>query len=229
MRKHLLFVDVETSGIPQSLKNSVNATELWPYILQVAWQVCDLSGQVIKTEDHYVYDEKVKIDPSSFKVHGLTIETLIQIGEQRKDVMRRFAADLRYYQPVVIGHFVEFDSKMLQVAMSRAGLKNILQEQPHFCTMLATSDYSFMPDHNYPKLDELHLRLFQHRPENIHNALGDVEATKACFFELVKRGEINPQDLEVSFYSKVKEKVSEKTGCGLPVLVVILLFVLYWI
>jgi len=227
MRKHLLFVDVETSGIPDSLKNPVSAQELWPYVLQVAWQVYDLRGNLIKTEDHYLFDEKITIDKSSQEIHGLTLETLHSIGERRKDVMRRFGKDLREYQPTLVGHFVELDSKMLQVAMARSGMKNIVKDFPHFCTMLATSEYAYMPDKNFPKLDELYQRLFSEKPEQLHNALSDVKATAKCFFELARRGEVDPEKLEVSFFSKVKDKMSEKTGCGLPVLLILLFFI--WI
>lgn len=221
MREHLLFVDVETSGKPESLKHPVSSQELWPYILQVAWQIYDLRGNLLKTEDHYLYDERIAIDKSSEKIHGLTMETLHTIGEKRKDVMRRIGRDLRKYKPVIVGHFVELDSKMLQVAMIRSGLKNLITDLPHFCTMLNTSEYRIHPDHNYPHLEELHMRLFQTKIEDLHNALGDVKATAKCFFELVKRGEINPEALEVSFFNKMKHQMNKKVGCGLPVLLII--------
>lgn len=216
-KEYLLFVDLETSGRPDSLNHPVTAEDRWPYILQVAWQVYDTGGNLIKTENHYVYDERVVIDKDSQRLHGLSKDTLASIGEERKTVMRQLSRHLRRFQPTIVGHFVEFDSKMLQVAMKRAGLKNIVKDLPHFCTMAATSEYSFQVNRTYPKLDELHLRLFQEKMENMHNALSDVKATARCFFELVKRGEINPHELRHSGFDKLKASVKHKTGCGLPV------------
>ncbi len=42
-----------------------------------------------------------------------------------------------------------------------------------------------------PKLEELHLLLFDEDFDNAHDALADTEACMRCFFELVERGVIS--------------------------------------
>lgn len=227
MKKYLLFVDLETSSKPESLNHPVTAEEEWPYILQIAWQVYDDSGNHVKTEDHYIYDHRIRIDKSSQQLHGITLDTLANIGESRKDVLRRFAGDLRRFRPTIVGHFVEFDSKMLQVGLFRAGMKNIVKNFAHFCTMSATSDYAVSIHQTYPKLDELYFRLFREHHTEAHNALADVKATVKVFFELVSRKEIDPDNLDQSKFNKMKTTVKQKTGCGLPILVVLIIAI--WI
>lgn len=219
MRNHLLFVDTETSGIPDSLNASVSEKEQWPYIVQLAWRVYTKDGDLVKQENHFIYEEEIYIEESSFQVHGISKQDLKLKGEDRKSVLRLFASDLRKFKPMVIGHFIEFDSKMIQVAMFRSGLKNIIKQYPHFCTMRATSEYTRLPNHNYPKLDELYQVLFGEKMAKQHDAAADVEATAKCFFELYARGDLNEQLISSQpLFVKVSERVN-KVGCGLPVLV----------
>lgn len=221
MRTHLLFVDTETSGIPPSMQASVTDPEKWPFVLQVAWRVYDKSGELIKKENHYIYEPEISIKKSAFKIHGITKDALLAKGEHRKAVMQLFLKDLNHYDPLVIGHFVEFDSKMLQVALYRAGLPNPLKDCPHFCTMLATTEYKRFPNHNYPKLPDLYQGLFGEKMMHVHDSAADAEATARCFFELYKKGEIDEKMIDNQpLFSKVKEKVWQKTGCGLSLFII---------
>lgn len=225
MQKYLLFVDTETSGIPQSLGAPIADLDNWPFTLQVAWRVYDNQGNLVKTENHFIYNEDIFIQKSSIKIHGITEEELKAKGEDRKYVMRLLSSDLRHYKPLIVGHFVEFDSKMLQVAMFRSGIKNIVKDYPHFCTMRATSEYSRFPNHNYPKLEELYQGLFGERMIRNHDASVDVEATAKCFFELLRKHEIDDQLIESQpLFVKMREKMNKKVGCGLPVLLFLFIF-----
>jgi len=223
MRDLLLFVDTETSGIPPSMKAAVTDTEKWPFVLQVAWRIHDRSGNLIKIENHFIFEPEVSIEKSSFKVHGISKEDLRVKGEDRKAVMQLFNDDLKRYKPLVIGHFVELDSKILQVAMRRAGLPNILKDYPHFCTMRATTEYTRFPNHNYPKLPDLYLGLFGEKMIREHDSAVDAEATARCFFELYRKGELDEQMIDNQpLFHRVKEKVRQNTGCGLPVVMLLI-------
>ena len=59
-----------------------------------------------------------------------------------------------------------------------------------FCTMLSTVNYCRIRGKygfKWPKLEELHRKLFKKDFEDAHNALGDVRATANCFFELLRQ------------------------------------------
>lgn len=226
MRDNLLFVDTETSGVPRSMDAPVQELESWPFVLQVAWQIYDRKSNLIKKENHFIWEPEIYIETSSIKIHGITETDLKSRGEDRKAVMWRLLHDLKMYKPMIVGHFVEFDIKMLQVALIRCGLRHNLDKYRHFCTMRATTGYSRFPTHNYPKLGELYQGLFKEVMPAQHDAEVDAEATARCFFELRRRGEITEDMIEnQSLYLKVKEGVRKNTGCGLPVL----LFILYGI
>ncbi len=229
MQEYLLFVDTETSGIPHSLKSAISELDKWPFILQLAWAVYDRSGQLVKQENHFIYEDDISIRPSAIEIHGITLEELKEKGEDRKAVMRQFTKDLRQYKPLLVGHFMEFDGKMLQVALLRSGMKNIITRYPMFCTMKATTEYARHTDHNYPKLNELYLKLFGKRMEHQHDAAADVAATAECFWVLYHKGELTEKILAAQpIYTQMKSKAKAKMGCGLPVFVLIIASILLW-
>ncbi|HCX20391.1 MAG: DNA polymerase III subunit epsilon [Flammeovirgaceae bacterium] len=224
MHDYLLFLDTETSGIPISLNAPINDLDNWPFVLQLAWVIYSSNGELIKKENHFVWEEEIFINESSTKVHGITHDELQEKGEDRKSVMRLLASDLRKYKPLIIGHFVEFDSKMVQVAFYRSGLKNLISQQQHFCTMLASKKYALAANSTYPKLEELYHRLFHEVMRDKHNAMHDAEATARCFFQLKEKGDITEQLINSQkLFTNTSNKKSTKFGCGIPVLIFILI------
>lgn len=216
MNDHILFVDTETSGLP---KNWNTPNEQWPYIIQVAWVIYNKEGEELKRENHYIWDEKIIIDPGSEKIHGISKDILLHKGEKRVKVLKMLFKDLQHYKPLLVGHLIEFDKQMLSVGFRRAGLKNIIDDFPSYCTMRSNAHYMRLSHQNYPKLNELYWSLFKEPMADQHNALSDCLATAACFFELVKRREITDEVL-AKHQKSIKKNLARKSniGCGLPVL-----------
>ncbi|MDQ3536522.1 MAG: 3'-5' exonuclease [Bacteroidota bacterium] len=216
MKEYILFVDTETSGLPKDWNASYAEVDKWPYIVQLAWVVYHKSGKEVKSENHFIKALDYRINPESEKIHGISENMTLEKGETRKRVLKKIYNDLKNYQPLIVGHLMEFDSHMLSVGFRRSGLKNIIKDYPLFCTMTATSSYRRNLNTQYPKLDELYQTLFKKKLENHHNALEDAKATAACFFELVKRKEITDDTIkkQQKYFKKIKNN-SKKTGCGL--------------
>lgn len=226
MKEHILFVDTETSGIPKNWNASYAEVDQWPNIVQIAWVIYHKSGKEIKRENHFIKALDYKIDSQSEQIHGISETMTLEKGEFRKKVLKKIHQDLINFQPLVVGHLMEFDSHMLSVGFRRVGLKNIIKDYPKFCTMTATSSYRRYYHTKYPKLDELYQTLFKTKLENHHDALEDAKATAACFFELVKRGEITDQTIKDQQKQFKKNKKSNKTGCGISMLLIYFVIVL---
>lgn len=227
MRDYILFVDTETSGLPKDW-NSLDLNQ-WPYIIQIGWIIYTKEGQLIKSESHYISDDKIIIDPKSKLIHGISEEVLKDKGEKRSKVLRKIYRDIKFYNPLVVGHWISFDMQMLSVGFKRAGIPNIIQEVPLYCTMLSNSHYVRFASNNYPKLDELYEKLFNKSMEGQHDALSDAQATAACFFELIRRKEITDERIfnqQPEF--KAKNKKEGKFGCGLPALA-LMITILYFL
>lgn len=214
MRDYFLFLDIETSGLPRKWDLPGSDTDNWPCAVQVSWTVCHRSGQKIKTEDHYVNNGAVSLCAKAKQVHGLTQDFLRRHGKPREAVLTAFRNDLEAYRPLIVGHFLELDFRVLTADFCRIGRKNPMDDCPLCCTMLATQHLVRNPAKKYLRLEELHHLLFDASFANPHNAAMDVQATAACFFALVEKGEINP---EADFRNEIlrHRKTSGRPGCGL--------------
>src|SRR5699024_5889859 len=91
---------------------------------------------------------------------------------------------------LLVAHNLKFDHPVLSAEMLRYGKKSS-RRIDKFCTMLSTVDYCQLPGSyrfKWPKLQELHKKLFGKEFDDAHDAGADVTATRECFFELKKRG-----------------------------------------
>ena len=194
MYEYILFIDTETSDMPKRWNAPTAKVNEWPYILQIAWVICKKNGELVSSKDFYIRQNNITIGEGALRLHGITKEILAEKGVDRKLVLNNLAADIDVYQPLIVGHFLEFDKKMMEVGFSREEIARNFDKLPKFCTMLYTrkpkdifGGYSFM------RLNELYFSLFNENYEHQHHALADAQATKACFFELVKQGKIDDQ------------------------------------
>lgn len=231
MRDFLLFVDTETTGLPKNWSAPYDDKKNWPCSVQVAWAIYTKEGQKIKAENFYVQDDAFEISPASIKIHGITHEFLKQHGVQREEVLTQLAADLNQYQPLVVAHYMQLDYHMIGVCFHRADMQNPLPSLPLFCTMKASTNFPLQQHQRFLRLGELYERLFGAPLEHQHNAIVDAMATAKCFFELVKRGDIDDAVIGKQKALPEPKAPSKKFGCGIPFILMFLITLLfaYWI
>lgn len=196
MKKHLLFIDTETTGIPNCWDLPYSDTDNWPSAVQVSWIIYDENGNEIKRENCYIDVDDLKISTKSFKIHGITKEFLIKNGQNRKLILEKLSKDIQQYQPLIIGHFIEFDIDTLSCDFYRANLENPFQQSHFYCTMLKSKDYNLNPEADYLRLTQLYNFLFNETMERSHDAMIDAEMTAKCFFEIRSRGEISEDEFQ---------------------------------
>ena len=87
-----------------------------------------------------------------------------------------------------IAHNISFDEKILGAECLRLGHPHPLFKKPLRCTMKEATRFCALPgrygDYKYPNLTELHRKLFQRAFADAHDALADVRACKAAYYEL---------------------------------------------
>lgn len=226
MKDHLLFIDTEASGLPKNWNLPYDIAGNWPNCVQISWAVYTKDGQEIKAEDYYIKDDDFEITESATKIHGITRAFLNANGHNRKDVLRQLLIDLATYDPLIVGHFMLFDFHMLSADFFRAGIEYPLKREATFCTMLSSRHLIKNPSLKFLRLGQLYETLFNKTLENQHDAIVDARATASCFFELIKRGDINDDIISLQQKENLKkDTLPEKYGC-LPVLVIIFLTVL---
>ena len=190
-----LFFDTETTGLPpRDLEDSsYDQIDVWPRLVQIGWIVTDANGDIIKRRGEIIRPEGFIIPKGASDVHGITTEKAMQIGVPIGKVLREIYDDMLHVK-LLVAHNFNFDSKILGAEFHRENIDtNIIDDKEHICTMLSTTNYcELLPirfgEYKWPKLEELHHKLFGCTFSDAHDALADVEATKKCFFELKKKG-----------------------------------------
>lgn len=189
-----LFFDTETTGLPKSWKAPVSDLGNWPHIVQIAWALFDDGGTRIAFHDHIIKPEGYLIPESATAIHGISTEKALKEGRPATEVLEEFSGAVRG-AACLVAHNMDFDEKMVRVELLRQGMPDVLKVKK-ICTMKSSTGYCKIPGpygNKWPKLSELHIKLFEVDFEDQHNAASDVLCCAKCFFELRRRAIIHPQ------------------------------------
>ncbi|MBB13039.1 MAG: DNA polymerase III subunit alpha, partial [Flavobacteriaceae bacterium] len=196
-----LIFDTETTGLPRNWNAPLTDTENWPRCVQIAWQLHDKNGICISHEDFLVKPEGYTIPYDSEKIHGISTALAEQQGISLVEVLEKFNLALDQSE-FVGGHNVKFDLNIIGAEFFRMGQKNSLEKVSIIDTCTdQTASLCKLPGgrggkFKLPTLSELHHYLFGIDFQEVHNATADVEATTRCFFELFRKGLIQPETLK---------------------------------
>ena len=184
-----LFFDTETTGLPKSWKAPVTDLGNWPYIVQIAWAIFDNTGKQLAFCDHMIKPEGFVIPESATAIHGISTERALKAGRPVAEVLKEFSLAVQRAGRLV-AHNLDFDEKMVRVELLRQGMPDVTREIKKICTMKGSAGYCKIPGpygDKWPKLSELHIKLFEVDFEDQHNAASDVLCCAKCFFELRRR------------------------------------------
>lgn len=189
---YFLFFDTETTGLSIDYKLPSSCTSNWPRLVQLSWIVTDRLCNVIKQEDYIIYPDNFRIPIDAANVHGITTEKARKNGVRIETVINSFLEDFNKCNTIV-GHNIDFDKKILGAELVRMGLTDVIESKPTICTMKKSTSFCKIPNSNglgykWPKLQELHKKLFGREFNDAHNSMADVQATLDCFKELIIRG-----------------------------------------
>jgi DNA polymerase III epsilon subunit-like protein len=187
-----LFFDTETTGLPKNWKAPVTDLNNWPRLVQLAYLLYDSAGNKITEGNFIIRPEGFKIDASAANIHGISTERALKEGVPLSQVMDDFLVQLEKSTHLV-AHNMSFDEKIVGAELLRLGESNVLNNKKKLCTMNATTDFCAIRGpygFKWPKLSELHYKLFKTNFEEAHNAAADIQATAKCFWELKRIGVI---------------------------------------
>ncbi len=184
-----LFFDTETTGLPKSWKAPVSDLNNWPRLVQIAWLQYDDKGNKVSGKDYIIKPDGWTIPEEASRVHGISTERAEKEGVELKMVLDEFAK-LIEESNYLVAHNMSFDEKIIGAEFLREGITNSLFQTERLCTMHASTKYCKLPGnygYKWPKLSELHIKLFDVDFEEAHNASVDIEACAKCFWELKRR------------------------------------------
>lgn len=182
-----LFIDIESTGI-----NITSAR-----LIQLGFILCDGNGNDIISDNIYIKPKQFEIPESATKINGITTEFAIANGIDLTNALHRLISAMNV-STYLVGHNVSFDIDIIYKELIRTNINYNIQSKPKIDTMFKSIDYCAIPSgysygdkYKWPKLQELHKKLFGYEFDNAHDAMADIRATKKCFFEMKRLGLIN--------------------------------------
>lgn len=190
-----LFFDTETTGLPRNWNAPVHDSENWPRMVQLAFLVCNDSGKVLEKDSFIIKPEKFIIPDVAVNIHGITTEKAKKDGIALKKALKEFSNHLEDSE-ILVSHNIRFDEKIIGAEFHRKGFDEsleVLEQIDKICTMNSSVRFCKIPGpcgFKWPKLEELHKKLFRRGFEHAHDAMIDTEMCAKCFFKLKKLGVI---------------------------------------
>jgi DNA polymerase-3 subunit epsilon len=212
----VLIFDTETTGLPKTKILSPDTLHKWPTIVQFSYIIFDIKlNDIVESKDYIIkVPESILISDDSTKIHGIKNEICSNKGILITEVLNEFFYHLRDAD-YIVGHNISFDINMIKVELLRiifnksvkpqeikeykydlhyiSNYKNIyctLQESINFCNIKAIDKFG-KEYLKYPKLIELHQKLFNSSPNNLHNSFNDILVTLRCFMKLKHNNDLN--------------------------------------
>ena len=205
----VLIFDTETTGLPQTKNINQKTLGKWPNVVQFSYIIFDTELNEIVSSKDYIIKQKegVVIPEVSINIHGISNEMSQEKGENIEIILKEFFYYLRQVD-LIVAHNISFDRDMIMVELLRIiygrtypkehidayksdlhflqNLTNIyctLQEAVELCNIKAIDKYG-REYVKWPKLSELHQKLFGVIPNNLHNSFIDILVTLRCFMKL---------------------------------------------
>jgi len=214
----VLVFDTETTGLPKSKTMNPDTLNLWPHTVQFSYVIYDTNlNDIIVSNDSIVkLKDEITIPEDSIKIHGITNESSHKNGINIELILNEFFSHLRNVD-LLVGHNISFDINMIKVELLRfiydtksnisenevkdykynlhflTNYKNIcctLQESIDLCNIKAIDKFG-KEYIKFPKLLELHQKLFESTPNNLHNSFNDILITLRCYMKLKHNIDLN--------------------------------------
>ena len=211
--KDVLFLDTETTGIPdRAAKWDIDFMD-YPHVVQIAW----LHG--CKAENHIIRPDGWEIPDDAQQVHGITTEYALEHGEPFAAVVDMLIADC-HEAGLICGHNIHFDTGIIKANILRElgreyydanDVESALYKGKRIDTMRSTMkwvDARFASGRlKFPNLGELYDRCFPGETFGAHDALEDCKAVARCLPVIIENGLV---ELKVKEYDNPESGNSEK-------------------
>ena len=202
----ILFFDTETTGLPINWNAPVSDLNNWPRLVQLAWQVYNLNGDLLEEHEYIIKPIGFIIPSEASAVHKITTEIALKNGVDLLTILNIFSSSVNSCG-LLVAHNYSYDYNIMGSELLRNGQENCLKEKENICTMKASTAFCKIPGpygYKWPKLEELYDKLFNDT-FNAHNALDDIKATSKCFWELISKKVIT---LNYEFQNEVLLKIN---------------------
>jgi DNA polymerase-3 subunit epsilon len=197
----ILAFDTETTGLPDFKAPSYAPQQ--PHLVQLAMILLDDDMTERACVSVIVRPDGWEIPAEVAAIHGITTDMALKFGVPEKTAAQLYASMMFGTGAKAVGHNVQFDHRIMRIAMLRAGFtKERLDAQKveSFCTMNASTALVNLPPTEKmvkagfnkpkaPKLSECIRFFFDEDLIGAHDALVDVRACLRIYQHLHRPAE----------------------------------------
>lgn len=190
-----LIFDVETTGLPRDYNAPIERLDNWPRVVQLAWIFYNEKKEWEEKRGVIIKPEGFVIPKEASDIHGITQERAMAEGSPLRYILEDINVFLKKSK-VLVAHNIKFDIKHLGAEFLRKQIETNMFDLKPICTMLKSTQYVGIQNEygsKWPRLSELHDKLFGKDFEGAHDAQADVLACANCFFEMIKRGLVSEE------------------------------------
>lgn len=177
MKASKLYLDCETTGIPQSGVGPLDPSQ--PDIVQLAYIFEGPDGRVLNRHSSYVFTPK-EINRHAQEVHGIDRIILDQWGLPAHEVLGELASEAADAD-IIVGHNIAFDIKVIDWQAQRIGMPAMLGSLDVECTKKIAK---VLVPNAVNTLAGIHSYLFEDEFEDAHDAWADVVATRNVYLKM---------------------------------------------
>ena len=198
-----IFVfDTETTGFINKKETDLDKQ---PKIVQFAWILWTLKDWSFIEEKrvNILINPGIPIPFWASQVHhiyDIDIKDAPDINQVMDEILEYINSP-----DIIIWHNIEYDEWMVRLELQRMKKEYAYKPKQSICTMKTTVDFCAIQWNGarfkYPKLGELHKKLFDQYFSWAHDAMIDVEATLRSFVKLVDLWVITPKENNDSIQS----------------------------
>ena len=184
-----LVIDCETTGLPKDRKAPIRDVNNWPRVIQLAWTLYNEAQAVTETAACIIRPEGFVIPDEVQRIHNISTERALSEGKDLAETLRSFASAAANAE-VIVAHNLDFDVSVISAEYLRLGLEPPFGGKKRICTMRQSVEFCKIAGKHgfkWPKLSQLHQKLFGSDFEEAHDAGADVAACARCFFALKDR------------------------------------------
>jgi len=188
-----LVIDCETTGLPKNRNAPIHDVGNWPRVVQLAWALYDETRAMVETTACLIRPEGFVIPHDVQRIHNITTERALSEGKDLAETLQALALAAAKAR-VIIAHSLDFDVNVISAEYLRAGMTPPFGGKERICTMRQSAEFCGIEGprgFKWPKLSQLHQKLFGRDFEDAHDAGADVAACARCFFALKDRGIIS--------------------------------------
>ena len=185
-----LVIDCETTGLPKVRNAPISDVDNWPRVIQIAWARYNEAQEAEEVVSRLIRPDGFVIPHDVQRIHNITTERAISEGRDLAETLT-YLASAAAGSKVLIAHNLDFDVNVISAEYLRMGLEPPFGGKKRICTMLQSVEFCAIAGKRgfkWPKLSQLHQKLFGSDFEEAHDAGADVAACARCFFALKERG-----------------------------------------